>query len=306
MTDFLTLIVQQSVNGVYLGCLYVMVALGLTLIYGVLNQINFAHADFVTVGAFTAFFTVTRFATKWLGVPDTAAYLFSLVAALGAGAILGLAVSAGVFAPLRRSGADELRPLIATIGVSVLLENGQLALFGPIPYQFDSPLARETVRFGKIFVSGQSLLVVGVSVLAIAALYAFMRFTFLGKALRAVAQDRDTAGLMGINENLVIALTIVIASALAGVAGALLGPVVVLTPFTGASLIVKAFACVIIGGFGNMEGTIIAGLFIGIIEAFTVQYLGSGLIDLVVFAMLLAMMVVRPTGHIAERKEENV
>jgi len=306
VTDLLTLIVQQSVNGVYLGCLYVMVALGLTLIYGVLNQINFAHADFVTVGAFTAFFTATRFAAKALGMPDTAAYLVSLFSALGMGALLGYLVSVAVFAPLRRSGADELRPLIATIGVSVLLENGQLALFGPIPYQFDSPLARETVRFGKIFVSGQSLLVVAVSVLAIAALYAFMRFTFMGKALRAVAQDRDTAGLMGINENLVIALTIVIASALAGVAGALLGPVVVLTPFTGASLIVKAFACVIIGGFGNMEGTIIAGLLIGIIEAFTVQYLGSGLIDLVVFAMLLAMLVVRPTGLIAERKEENV
>lgn len=306
MTDLLTLLVQQSVNGVYLGCLYVMVALGLTLIYGVLNQINFAHADFVTVGAFTAFFTATRFATKVLGIPDTGAYLLSLVTSLGMGALLGLLVSAAVFAPLRRRGADELRPLIATIGVSVLLENGQLALFGPIPYQFDSPLARETLRFGKIFISGQAVLVVAVSVAAIAALYAFMRFTFLGKALRAVAQDRETAGLMGINESLVIALTIVIASALAGVAGALLGPVVVLTPFTGASLIVKAFACVIIGGFGNMEGTIVAGLLIGVIEAFTVQYLGSGLIDLVVFAMLLAMLVVRPTGLIAERKEENV
>jgi branched-chain amino acid transport system permease protein len=306
VTDFLALIVQQSVNGVYLGCLYVMVALGLTLIYGVLNQINFAHADFVTVGAFTAFFTATRFATKWLGVPDVSAYLISLVAALGIGALLGWVVSAAVFAPLRRSGADELRPLIATIGVSVLLENGQLALFGPIPYQFDSPLAQETVRIGQIFFSAQSILVVAVSVAAIAALYAFMRFTFLGKALRAVAQDRETAGLMGINESLVIALTIVIASALAGVAGALLGPVVVLTPFTGASLIVKAFACVIIGGFGNMEGTIIAGLFVGLIEAFTVQYLGTGIIDLVVFAMLLVMLVVRPTGLIAERKEENV
>jgi branched-chain amino acid transport system permease protein len=304
--DLLALIVQQSVNGVYLGCLYVMVALGLTLIYGVLNQINFAHADFVTVGAFAAFFTATRFATKWLGVPDTGAYLLSLFSALGAGALLGFLVSAAVFAPLRRRGADELRPLIATIGVSVLLENGQLALFGPIPYQFDSPLARETVRIGKIFFSQQSALVVAVSVAAIAALYAFMRFTFMGKALRAVAQDRETAGLMGINENLVIALTIVIASALAGVAGALLGPVVVLTPFTGASLIVKAFACVIIGGFGNMQGTIIAGLLVGIIEAFTVQYLGSGVIDLVVFAMLLAMLVIRPTGLIAERKEENV
>ncbi len=306
MSDLLALLTQQTINGVYLGCLYVMVALGLTLIYGVLNQINFAHADFVTVGAFTAFFTATRLATRVLGMPDTAAYLLSLFFALGAGALLGWLVSAAVFAPLRRRGSDELRPLIATIGVSVLLENGQLWLFGPVPYQFDSPLARETIRVGRIFFSAQSALVVAVSLAAIAALYAFMRFTFIGKALRAVAQDRETAGLMGINENLVIALTIVIASALAGMAGALLGPVVVLTPFTGASLIVKAFAIVIIGGFGNMEGTIIAGLLVGIIEAFTVQYLGSGIIDLVVFAMLLAMLVIRPTGLIAERKEENV
>ncbi len=305
MSDLLALVTQQTINGVYLGCLYVMVALGLTLIYGVLNQINFAHADFVTVGAFTAFFTATRFATKMLGLPDTGGYLLSLVAALGAGAVLGFLVNATVFAPLRSRG-DELRPLIATIGVSVLLENGQLALFGPVPYQFDSPLARETIRAGRIFFSAQSALVVAVSIVSIGALYAFMRFTFTGKALRAVAQDRETAGLMGINPNLVIMLTIVIASALAGMAGALLGPVVVLTPFTGASLIVKAFAIVIIGGFGNMEGTIIAGLLVGIIEAFTVQYLGSGVIDLVVFAMLLVMLVVRPTGLIAERKEENV
>jgi len=304
VTDLLALVVQQSVNGVYLGCLYVMVALGLTLIYGVLNQINFAHADFVTVGAFAALFTATRFATKVLGLPDTGAYLLSMVAALGAGALLGLAVNAAVFAPLRRG--DELRPLIATIGVSVLIENGQLALFGPIPYQFDSPFSRETIRIGRIFFSAQSVLVVAVSAAAIAALYAFMRFTFLGKALRAVAQDRETAGLMGINPNLVIALTIIIASALAGMAGALLGPVVVLTPFTGASLIVKAFAIVIIGGFGNVQGTIIAGILVGIIEAFTVQYLGSGLIDLVVFVLLLVMLVLRPTGLIAERKEENV
>src|SRR5215510_9289858 len=161
MPDLLALVVQQSVNGVYLGCLYVMVALGLTLIY-------FAHADFVTVGAFVAFFTATRFATKVLGLPDTGAYLLSMVAALGAGALLGLAVNAAVFAPLRDRG-DELRPLIATIGVSVILENGQLALFGPIPYQFDSPFTRETIRIGRIFFSAQSVLVVAVSAAAIAA-----------------------------------------------------------------------------------------------------------------------------------------
>jgi branched-chain amino acid transport system permease protein len=305
VTDFAALVVQQSLNGVYLGCLYVMVALGLTLIYGVLNQINFAHADFVTVGAFTAFFTATRFATKALGMPDAAAYLVSIVAALGIGALLGLAINAAVFAPLRERG-DELRPLIATIGVSVLLENAQLALFGPVPYQFDSPFARHTIRIGAIFFTGHTVLVIGVSAAAIAALYAFLRFTFLGKALRAVAQDRETAGLMGINPGLLIGLTIVIASALAGMAGALLGPGLVLSPFVGASLIVKAFAIVIIGGFGNMQGTIIAGILVGIIEAFTVQYLGSGLIDLVVFVMLLAMLVLRPTGLVAERKEENV
>src|SRR5438270_9792886 len=125
MSDLAALVVQQSLNGVYLGCLYVMVALGLTLIYGVLNQLHIAHADFVTVGAFTAFFTLTRLATKLLGLPDTAAYLLSIVAAFGMGALLGLAINAAVFAPLRERG-DELRPLIATIGVSVLLENAQL------------------------------------------------------------------------------------------------------------------------------------------------------------------------------------
>ena len=305
MSDTLSLILQQSINGIYLGCLYVMVALGLTLIYGVMNQINFAHADFVTVGAFTAFFVVTRFATKSLGLPDTVAYLLSIVVALGAGAILGLLINLTVFGPLRERG-DELRPLIATIGVSVLLENGQLALFGPIPYQFDSPFAKETIRIGKIFFTQQSVLVVLVAALAIGALYWFMKFTTTGKALRAVSQDRETAGLMGINQGFLIGLTIVIASALAGAAGALIGPVLVLTPFAGASVVVKAFAIVIIGGFGNMEGTILAGILVGIIEAFTVQYLGSGLIDLVVFVLLLLMLVFKPTGLIAERREENV
>jgi branched-chain amino acid transport system permease protein len=305
MADIAALVAQQAINGVYLGCLYVMVALGLTLIYGVLNQINFAHADFVTVGAFAAFFVATRFATRMLGLPDTTGYLLSIVVAFGVGALLGAVVNAAVFAPLRDRG-DELRPLIATIGVSVLLENGQLALFGPIPYQFDSPFARETIRIGRIFFSQQSVVVVLVAAISVAALYAFLRLTFLGKALRAVSQDRETAGLMGINPSLLIALTIVISSALAGMAGALLGPVLVLTPFAGASVIVKAFAIVIIGGFGNLEGTILAGILVGVIEAFTVQYLGSGVIDLVVFAMLLVMLAIRPTGLVAEKKEENV
>src|SRR2546422_7522942 len=130
-----------------------------------------------------------------------------------------------------------------------------------------------------------------------------MRFTFLGKALRAVAQDRETAGLMGINPNLLIGLTIVIASALAGMAGALLGPVVVLTPFTGASLIVKAFAIVIIGGVGNKQGTHIPRPLVGIVEGFSGQYLRSRLIGLVGVALLLTMLAGRPPRPVAARQE---
>src|SRR5260221_1688241 len=165
MADILAIAVQQSINGLVVGSLYVLVALGLTLIYGVLNQINFAHADFVTLGAFAAYFAVYK-----LGVP----YLASIIAALAAGALLGVLVNLAVFAPLRARG-DELRPLIATIGVSILMENGQLALFGPIPYQFDSPFAQTTLRIGRLVFTAPSLLNVAVAGTAIAALYLFMR-----------------------------------------------------------------------------------------------------------------------------------
>jgi branched-chain amino acid transport system permease protein len=292
----LTVALQQGINGLVLGSLYVLVALGLTLIYGVLVQINFAHADIVTLGAFSAYFF-----THALG----GGYLPSIVFALLVGAALGFLINAAVFAPLRERG-NELLPLIATIGVSVMLENVMLAWFGPIPYAFESPYSEQVIRFAGMFFTVQSLLIILVSAATIGLLYAFMKYTFLGKALRAVAQDRETAGLMGINPDRLIMLTFVIASALAGMGGAMLGPVLVLTPFAGASVIVKAFAIVIIGGFGNVEGTIIAGLIVGLIESYTTQMLGPGLIDIVVFALLLLMLAVRPTGLIAERREENV
>jgi branched-chain amino acid transport system permease protein len=291
-----TIVAQQAINGIVLGSLYVLVALGLTLIYGVLVQINFAHADFVTLGAFAAYFFMHS-----LG----GSYLASVGVALAVGAALGWAVNVAIFAPLRHKGS-ELLPLIATIGVSVMLQNAMLAWFGPVPYAFETPYSQKVFRVAGTFFTLQSVVIVVVSTATIALLYAFMKFTFLGKALRAVAQDRETAGLMGINPNYLIMLTIVISSALAGMAGAMLAPVLVLTPFAGASVIVKAFAIVIIGGFGNVEGTIIAGLLVGLIESFTTQYLDPGLIDIVVFGLLLLMLAVRPTGLISEKREENV
>jgi len=182
-----------------------------------------------------------------------------------------------------------------------------LLWFGPIPYPFDSPYSNEVIRlWGGTFITWQNLIIIVVSALTIALLYAFMKFTFMGKALRAVAQDRETAGLMGINPNQLIMLTFVIASALAGMGGAMLGPILVLTPFAGTSVIVKAFAIVIIGGFGNVEGTIIAGLLVGLIESYTTQLVNPGLIDIVVFSLLLLMLAVRPTGLVAEKREAHV
>jgi branched-chain amino acid transport system permease protein len=291
-----SIVLQQAINGIVVGSLYVLVALGLTLIYGVLVQINFAHADIVTLGAFAAY-GVTRLLSG--------NYLAGISAALALGAALGWLVNAGIFAPLRERGG-ELLPLIATIGVSIMLQNGMLALLGPIPYAFDTPYTNQVLRFGTLFLTMQNVLIILVSGISIGLLYGFMKFTFLGKALRAVSQDRETAGLMGIDPNHLIMLTFVIASALAGLSGAMLGPVLVLTPFAGTSVIVKAFAIVIIGGFGNVEGTILAGLLVGLIESYTTQFLDPGLIDIVVFALLLLMLAVRPTGLIAERREENV
>jgi len=292
----LTVALQQGINGIVFGSLYVLVALGLTLIYGVLVQINFAHADIVTIGAFAAYFFTFAVGGN---------YLLSIGVALVIGAALGWLINASIFAPLRER--SELLPLIATIGVSILLQNAMLLVLGPIPYSFDSPYSNRVIRlWGGTFITWQNVIIVVVSALTIALLYAFMKLTFMGKALRAVAQDRETAGLMGINPSQLIMLTFVIASALAGMGGAMLGPILVLTPFAGTTVIVKAFAIVIIGGFGNVEGTIIAGLLVGLIESYTTQFINPGLTDIVVFTLLLAVLALRPTGLIAEKREENV
>lgn len=292
----LSLLLQQGINGLVVGSLYVLVALGLTLIYGVLVQINFAHADIVTIGAFTAYFV-----TPLLG----GSYFAGIAAAIIVGGVVGWLLNAAIFSPLIKTG-NELLPLIATIGVSIMLQNVMLSILGPIPYAFSTPYSNDVLRFGGMFITVQNVLIVIVSTCVIGLLYMFMKYTYTGKALRAVSQDSETAGLMGINQKFVIMLTFVIASALAGMGGALLGPILVLTPFAGTSVIVKAFAIVIIGGFGNIEGTIIAGLIVGLIESYTTQFLDPGLMDIVVFGLLLLTLAIRPTGLIAEKREENV
>src|SRR5213592_4096851 len=180
----LTIVLQQGINGIVFGSLYVLVALGLTLIYGVLVQINFAHADIVTIGAFAAYFFTFVFGGN---------YLVSIGIAVIVGAALGWLVNAAIFAPLRERGS-ELLPLIATIGVSILLQNAMLLWFGPIPYAFNSPYSNEVIRLsGGTFITWQNLIIIVVSALTIALLYAFMKFTMMGRPCarsRRIARPR--------------------------------------------------------------------------------------------------------------------
>lgn len=290
-------LVQQILNGLIQGSLYVVVALGLTLIYGVLVQINFAHADFLMLGAFAGYLGVTR-----LGLP----YEISVVVATLVGALLGVFIEFAIFRPLRKRKTDQLRPLVATVGVAILLQNVALLYFGPNPRQYPSPYTQMTLNFGGLYLSYQRAIVFTVSVAAIVALFIFLRRTASGRAMRAVSQDAAAASLMGINVSRIILITFVIGSALAGLGGGLLGPLLVIEPTVGANIIVIAFAIVVIGGFGNVNGTVIAGLLVGVIESLVTGYLEAGLASLVIFVILLFTLAVRPTGLIAERVDENV
>jgi branched-chain amino acid transport system permease protein len=293
----MTTFIQQLLNGLTQGSLYVIVALGLTLIFGVLVQINFAHGEFLMLGAFAGFLGVDQ-----LDLP----YAASVVVATLVGGLMGLLIEYAIFRPLRKRKTDMLRPLVATVGVSILLQNLALLSFGPNPRQYASPYTQPTIEIAGLYLSYQRAIIFIASVSAIVALFIFLRNTALGRAMRAVSQDAPAASLMGVNVSRIILLTFIIGSALAGLGGGLLGPMLVIEPLVGANIIVLAFAIVIIGGFGNVNGTIIAGLLVGVIESLVTGYLEAGLSSLIIFSILLLTLAVRPTGLIAEKVEENV
>lgn len=293
----MTTFVQQLLNGLIQGSLYVIVALGLTLIYGVLVQINFAHGEFLMLGAFAGFLSIDR-----LDLP----YAMSIVVATLVGGFLGALIEFAIFRPLRKQKTDQLRPLVATVGVSILLQNLALLYFGPNPKQYASPYTQPTIKIAGLYLSYQRAIIFVVSLSAIVALFMFLRTTATGRAMRAVSQDAPAASLMGVNVSRIILMTFIIGSALAGLGGGLLGPLLVVEPLVGGNIIVLAFAIVIIGGFGNVNGTIIAGLLVGVIESLVTGYLEAGLSNLIIFSILLLTLAIRPTGLIAERVDENV
>jgi branched-chain amino acid transport system permease protein len=280
-----TLLIQQILNGLVNGMSYVLIATGLTLVFGVLRIINFAHGEFYMLGAL-----LTYYVGKLVGLD----YLSSTVAATVLVAGLGVVANRLFFWPLRRE--HEFTILLASLGLSLFIVNGSELLFGSDPKYVDSPFADETLEFGQIVVTQQRVLIFGVAALAIAALYAFLRFSRLGKMMRATAQNPEGAALTGVNIGFVHAYTFAFACGLAGLAGALVGPTVMVFPSVGGWAVLKGFIVVVMGGLGSVSGALVGGLLLGVVEALAGNYISLGFKEAIGYGIIILVLLWRPNG----------
>lgn len=289
-----TQFLEQLLNGVVNGCIYALVAVGLTLIYGILGIINVAHGELYMLGAYVAYFAYVA----------TGSYVAAVVASIAVTAVVGLLMERLVFRPLQLQ--PPINSLIASVGISLVLANTALILWGGEPRFFKTPLASELIRVGSMSFSAQRLLVIGSALMVIVAMTIFLQRTLLGKALRASSQDLEACSLSGIEVKWIVAFAFALGAALAGAAGALLSPLSVMTPDMGLLAVLKAFAVVVVGGFGNIPGTIIAGLLMGVVESLGGGFVSATYQDSIVFIILALALLVRPTGLVRERLEENI
>jgi branched-chain amino acid transport system permease protein len=280
---------EQLVNGVTLGSIYAIVALGYTLVFGVLDIINMAHGEIFMFGAFVGMLLVSK-----AGVPLPVAFL-GAIAVTGA---MGFLLERLALRPLRgRAGASNLASLISTIGVSILLENVAHRLFGAGNHLFETPFAEIRFPVGPVDVYLVQALILLISLLLMAGLALWLSRTRGGKALRATAEDLTTAGLLGIDTGRVITVTVVIASAMGGVAGVLVGMAFnYINNQIGLSMGLKGLAIIIFGGMGSVYGAMAGGLILGLSETFVVAYGSSGYRDAIAFVIIIAVLLVRPQG----------
>jgi branched-chain amino acid transport system permease protein len=281
--DWTVLLGQATINGLIVGLLYLLMAVGFTLVFGVMRMVNFAHGEFYMLGAFAAYFFTTK-----AGVPFLPAVALTFAGAVVGGALLEW----GVLQPFRR---DELNGMIATIGLAMILQNLALIFFGPDPLSMPA-VARGTVRFDKIVVPASRAYVVGFALLALALLYGFLRYAKAGRALRAVVEDFEIAAVQGIRSRIYYPLGFGLGVGLAAVAGALMAPLFSVSPFVGATPLLKAFIVVILGGLGSIPGAAVAGLTLGLVESYASLFLSGSSADMLIFVLVIAMLVVRPKG----------
>jgi len=292
---------QQLVNGLSLGGIYALIALGYTMVYGIIELINFAHGDVYTLGTFFSLAILTLLGVTGV-VTGPALILVVGVAILGAMILCGLTgVIIERLAYRRLRNAPRLAPLITAIGVSFILENLMLYWRGPSPIPFPSVMPNPSWNAGPVAIQAKQIMVVLLAIVLMIVLQTFVQRTRLGKAMRATAQDKDAAQLMGIDVNTTIALTFLIGSALAGAAGFVSGVYYGSTWFfNGFSAGLKAFTAAVLGGIGNLAGAMLGGFLIGLIEALTTQFISDQWANVVVFSVLVLVLIFRPSGLLGE------
>jgi branched-chain amino acid transport system permease protein len=284
---------QLLFTGLGIGSIYALVALGFVLIYRATNVVNFAQGDFAMLGAFSmVVLCIDLELPYWLGI------LITLVAMLLFGALFNFAV----YYPLRHRGFQPV--IISTIGASILLENGVLAAYGPRPQTLPSFFSSPGFSIGPIFFDSQYLLILGVTMVMVTIQYLFFERTLLGKKMQATSQDKEMASLLGIPVATMTMLTFVYSSALGGLAGILVAPILFVSVGMGSSIALKAFAASIIGGFGNVTGAIVGGLALGVVETFGAAYISVPYKDAFAFIVLVVFLLFRPQGLFGEKVAE--
>ena len=291
-------ILQYLINGISIGSVYAIIALGYTMVYGIAKMLNFAHGDIIMVGAYISFC-----ATNYLGLPA----FVSVIAAMAVCTLLGIIIEKLAYMPLR--GTPSLAVLITAIGVSYFLQNAAQLIWGAAPKNFTSVVTMSPIKLfdGGLVITGEAILTVVVSALVMVGLTLFTAKTKTGKAMRAVSENRDAAQLMGINVNRTISTTFAIGSALAAVAGVLLcSTVPTLQPTTGSMPGIRAFTAAVIGGIGSMPGAMLGGVLLGVIETFSKKYISTEFSDAIVFAVLIVILLVKPAGLLGKQVQEKV
>ena len=291
-------ILQYLINGISIGAVYAIIALGYTMVYGIAKMLNFAHGDVIMVGAYISFCV-----TNYLGLPA----IISILAAMVVCTVLGIVIEGLAYKPLR--GTSSLAVLITAIGVSYFLQNAAQLIWTSNSKNFTSVVTMEPIRLfdGQLLITGEVLLTICVSVLVMIGLTLFTGKTRTGKAMRAVAEDRAAAQLMGINVNRTISMTFAIGSALAAVAGILMcSTIKTLMPTTGSMPGIRAFTAAVFGGIGSIPGAMLGGILLGIIETLSKAYISPQFSDAIVFSVLIVILLVKPAGLLGKQIQEKV
>ncbi len=290
---------SHLINGISLGSIYAVIALGYTMVYGIAKMLNFAHGDVIMIGGYVVFLT----SAKYLQLPPVLSVLLAMLVCT----ILGMTIEKVAYKPLRK--ATSLAVLITAIGVSYFLQNIALIIFGANPVTFSSVVNIPAIKLfdGQIVISGETSAAIIISILIVVCLSLFIKKTKTGKAMLAVSEDKGAAQLMGVNVNKTISITFAIGSALAAVAGALYcSAYPILQNTTGAMPGIKAFTAAVFGGIGSIPGAMIGGILIGIIEILGKAYISTQLADAIVFGVLILILMFKPTGILGKKMTEKV